>query len=64
MTEKYFDPSQVNRYSIHERHHLVSKDDFASVDFDAKQMRGFFDSLPNILAAKQIKEVAEVLGSL
>ena len=58
MTNKYFDPSQVKRYSIHDRKHLVSKDDFATTDFDSLQMKGFFDSLPNIYAAKQLREIA------
>jgi deoxyhypusine synthase len=62
MSAKRFDPSRLNRYSIHQRKHLVSREDFGKVSFDSLSLAAFLDSLPNIYAAKDLKIVAKAVA--
>ncbi|MDZ7815632.1 MAG: hypothetical protein U5N86_06420 [Planctomycetota bacterium] len=56
-----FDPNTVNRYSIHDRKHLVDREDFCSLDCDAEAVDEFIDTLPDILAARELRAVVEAI---
>jgi hypothetical protein len=52
-----FKPKNVKLYSIHERTHKVQIKDFAEVPSIPKDFGKWIDGLPNILAAKDLKEI-------
>ncbi len=58
MSVKFFDPGELKRYSIHTRRHLVTKGQFGRTDFEHNSLCGFLDSLPDILAARDLRAVA------
>lgn len=50
--------NEVKRYSVKSRLSKVNKGDFASKPAKAKSFSAFFDSLPNILKAKDLRAVS------
>ena len=56
MTEEW-DLANLKRFSIRERANLVKVDDFAQVDGAEADIEPFLDSLPNILAGKDFREM-------
>jgi len=58
---KPFDPSRIKTYSLKDRSSKVRIDELASPHKKAGSFKDFFSSLPNILAAKDIKEVAAAI---
>jgi len=53
-----FDPSKIKTYSLKDRASKVRIDELASPRTKGSSFKDFFSSLPNILAAKDIKEIA------
>ena len=67
MKSKYeqIDLSKLNLISIHERKSIVNVADFGKPDeINPKHLTGLFKCLPNILAAKQLKNLARKLLEL
>jgi hypothetical protein len=58
---KPFDPSRIRTYSLKDRASKVRIDEIASTHKKNGSFKDFFNSLPNILAARDIKEVAEAI---
>ncbi len=63
MTKEFekFDLDKVKEYSINERKNLVSKNDFGQAIEAGSSFSKFFDSLPTILAGKNIKRLIEAI---
>lgn len=55
---KAFDPSRIRTYSLKDRASKVRIDEIASPHKKGASFKDFFSSLPNILAAKDVKEIA------
>jgi hypothetical protein len=55
---KPFDPSKVKTYALKDRSSKVRIDEIASTHKKGGSFKDFFSSLPNILAARDIKEIA------
>lgn len=58
---KKYDPLDLNRlqrYPLESRKSLVSTEQFAQVTEASSSLQDFFSSLPDVLAAKRLKEVA------
>jgi hypothetical protein len=55
---KRIDTSKIKTYSLKDRKSKVAMGDFAGPHEKGMSFREFYSSLPNILAAKQLKEVA------
>jgi hypothetical protein len=53
-----FDPTRIKTYSLRDRQSKVRLDELASPHLPGLSFKEFFSSLPNILAAKHLKEVA------
>jgi hypothetical protein len=58
---KPFDPSRIRTYSLKDRASKVRIDEIASPHRKGSSFKDFFSSLPNILAARDIKEVATAI---
>ncbi len=58
---KPFDPSRIKTYSLKDRDSKVRIDEVASPHKKGGSFKDFFSSLPGILAAKDIKEVAAAI---
>jgi hypothetical protein len=58
---KPFDPLRIKTYSLKDRASKVRIDELASPHRKGVSFKDFFSSLPNILAARDIKEVAAVI---
>jgi len=58
---KPFDPSRIRTYSLKDRASKVRIDECASPHKKSGSFKDFFNSLPNILAARDIKEVAAAI---
>jgi hypothetical protein len=58
---KPFDPSRIRTYSLKDRASKVRIDEVASPHKKGGSFKDFFNSLPNILAARDIKEVAAAI---
>lgn len=56
-----FDPSKIKTYSLKDRASKVCIDEIASPHKQGASFKDFFASLPNILAAKDIKEIAAAI---
>ena len=56
-----FDPSKIKTYSLKDRASKVRIDEVASPHKEGGSFKDFFSSLPNILAARDIKEVAAAI---
>lgn len=59
---KKIDPSKIKTYSLKNRASKVRIDEFARPHRRGETFRDFFSSLPNILGAKHLKEVAAVIA--
>jgi len=55
---KSFDPSKIKTYSLKDRPSKVRIDELASPHKKGSSFKDFFSSLPNILAARDITEIA------
>jgi len=58
---KPFDPSKIKTYSLKDRPSKVRIDEMASPHKTGGSFKDFFSSLPNILAARDIKEIAAAI---
>lgn len=58
---KPFDPSRIKTYSLKDRPSKVRIDEIASPHRKGGSFKDFFSSLPNILAAKDIKDIAAAI---
>ena len=53
-----FDPTKIKTYSLRERQSKVKIDEMSAPHRKGSAFRDFLKSLPNILAAKQLQDVA------
>ncbi|OGW35500.1 MAG: hypothetical protein A2010_11005 [Nitrospirae bacterium GWD2_57_9] len=58
---KKIDPAKIKTYSIKGRESKVRINDFAKAPVKGASFQDFFSSLPNILAARQLREVAAAI---
>ncbi len=58
---KEFDPSKIKTYSLKDRPSKVRVDEFAGPHEKGKSFKDFFSALPNILAAKDLNDVAAAI---
>ena len=58
---KAFDPSKIKTYSLKDRASKVRIDELAAAHKKGGTFKDFFSSLPNILAAKDIRDVAAAI---
>jgi hypothetical protein len=58
---KPFDPSRIKTYSLKDRSSKVRIDELAAAHKKGGLFKDFFSSLPNILAAKDIRDVAAAI---
>ena len=58
---KKIDPSKIKTYSLKGRESKVRINDFSRPHEKGASFQNFFDSLPNILASKNLKEVAAAI---
>ena len=58
---KKIDPSKIKTYSLKGRESKVRINDFSRPHQQGASFKAFFDSLPNILASKNLKEVAAAI---
>ncbi len=58
---KKIDLSHIKRYSLRDRPSKVKVDQFSTPHRQGESFNAFFSSLPNILAAKNLKEVASAV---
>lgn len=57
-----FDPTKIKTYSLRDRQSKVKIDELASPHRKGAAFNSFLSSLPNILAAKQLKDVAAAIA--
>lgn len=53
--------NKVKTYSVKKRHSKVKADDFAKPPSKKRSFQGFYASLPNILKAKELREISEAI---
>lgn len=62
-TMKPFDLNRLTRYSLHDRSSKVDVDHFGKTVTKGMSVNGFIDALPDILAGKNLKELARAIST-